>query len=184
MAFVACAVVRYRLLLYPSLIFMCYIVVRIIQIRDLEMSWTGEIMAAMVPVGTIFGLVAMHYGRTATGDWTIWFWMGEATVIGGFTFHSITALPATKLVMLLTIIFSTVVSLWFRGKFWNYAIVFVMEALLALFVALAFPIFEFILESILNEKLKKVGEKVRAHHALLEKHYESKLTETRESNRK
>jgi hypothetical protein len=59
-----------------------------------------------------------------------------------------------------------------------------MEALLALFVVLAFPIFEFILESILNEKLKKVGEKVRAHHALLEKHYESKLTETRESNRK
>jgi hypothetical protein len=33
-------------------------------------------------------------------------------------------------------------------------------------------VMELVLESILNEKLKKVGEKVRHHHKVLKNHYE------------
>ena len=48
------------------------------------------------------------------------------------------------------------------------------EGFLALFVAMVFPVMELVLEAVLNEKLRKVGDKVRAHHQVLERYYESK----------
>ena len=52
--------------------------------------------------------------------------------------------------------------------------VVVLEAILTFFVAVAFPVMELILEAILNEKLKKVGDKVRAHHDAVERYYAAK----------
>jgi hypothetical protein len=43
---------------------------------------------------------------------------------------------------------------------------------MGVFVALAFPIMEMVLEAILNEKLQKVGDKVRAHHRVVQAYYE------------
>ena len=50
----------------------------------------------------------------------------------------------------------------------------VLDVILAVLVAMAFPIMELLLEAILNEKLKKVGEKVRDHHRQLQSYYENK----------
>ena len=72
-------------------------------------------------------------------------------------------------------ILSGLAALWFRGLFWNYVSIIILIAVLAFFVAVAFPVMELILEAILNEKLRKVGDKVRAHHAALDKYYKAKL---------
>jgi hypothetical protein len=135
------------------------------------------------------GLLCMFYGRvvsvgdsdspdagtTTAPSWTWLFWSGEVLVIAMFTFNSMSAIPKTPLVLSLLGIFSALTALWFRGKFWNYVIVLVMEGLLGVFVALAFPVMELILEAVLNEKLKRVGDKVRAHHRQLEAYYAAKL---------
>ena len=186
MGFVACLVVRYRLLFYPAVLFMTYIVV-----RTAPGSWSSNTSEVVSPALIAIGLGLMHNGRRTmtTGDdqqqqqqqlWTIWFWMGEALVLGGFTFNSVgMQLPRTKFTMTALGVFAVLMSLWFRGKIWNYLLVVGLEGFAALFVALAFPVFEFMLEAIMNEKLKKVGDKVRAHHAVLEKHYEAKLAQAR-----
>ena len=68
-------------------------------------------------------------------------------------------------------IFAILSALWFRGKFWNYLIVMGLELFLAIFIAVSFPVFEMILEAILNDKLKKVGDKIRAQHKAMELYY-------------
>ena len=74
-------------------------------------------------------------------------------------------------------ILSALIALWFRGNVWNYCIVIVLIAIVALIVAMAFPIMELIVEAILNEKLRKVGEKVRHHHHVLQTYYEKKYND-------
>ena len=113
------------------------------------------------------------------------YWVGESMVIGMFTYNSIsgTELPSTiplQFILVVIGVFSSIAALWFRGKFWNYAIVIGLELFLAIFIAMAFPIMEMILEAVLNEKLKKVGEKVRAHHQHLERYYSSNSSNNKE----
>lgn len=62
-------------------------------------------------------------------------------------------------------------TLWLRGNAWKYATLVGLELFVAVVAALAFPIMEMILEQILNEKMRKVGEKVRAHSERLESYY-------------
>ena len=91
-----------------------------------------------------------------------------------FTLNSLGVPNKTVPIIAAVGVFSALAALWFRGKFWNYAIVIGLELFLAVFIALAFPIMEMVLEAILNDKLKKVGDKVRAHHAQMERYYQSK----------
>ena len=113
---------------------------------------------------------------SSSGDWNKQFWLGETIVIGMFCYNSLgsTVLQQNMVIMVALAIFSLLAALWFRGRFWNYIIVVGMIAVLAIVVAVAFPIMELLLEAILNEKLKKVGDKVRHHHDILQKHYEQK----------
>lgn len=60
-------------------------------------------------------------------------------------------------------IVSFLVTLWLRGKFWRYATLLGFEGIIALLIVMAFPIMEMILEEIVQEKMRKVGEKIRAH---------------------
>ena len=66
-----------------------------------------------------------------------------------------------------------VLTLWLRGNPWKYATVVALEVLLAVVAALAFPVMEMILEQILNDKLRRVGDKVRAHSERLEAYYQA-----------
>jgi hypothetical protein len=63
-------------------------------------------------------------------------------------------------------------ALWFRGKVWNYLVVIGLEVFFAIFIAVSFPVFEMILDAILNDKLKKVGDKIRAQHRVMERYYQ------------
>lgn len=183
LAGVAIFVVRYRLLLYPALAFLAFIAFRIFQrsqaVAD-QSTWD-----VMSPILLTAGLLSMHHGRTRDADWTKLFWLGESLVIAVFTYNSVSSsLPYMRAILVAIGIFAALAALWFRGRFWNYVIVIAMEAFLAIVVALAFPIIELILEQILNEKLKKVGDKMRQHHRVLEQYYEVKLEEERRSSRR
>lgn len=97
---------------------------------------------------------------------------GEILVVIMFTYNSVphksphVALGVAVLAFLLT--------LWLRGNPWKYATVVALEAFVAVLAALAFPILEMILEQILNDKMRKVGEKIRAHSDRLEAYYNGK----------
>ena len=185
MGAVAVILVRYRLTLYPALALLAYLGYRIYQSSRItvEDCVTCSIWEVMSPVILAFGSLCMFSGRTEAGDWTWLFWIGEALVIGTFTWNSVaSSIPKTALTYTALAAFAILSALWFRGKLWNYAIVVGLEIFLALFVALAFPIVEFILEAILNEKLRKVGDRVRMHHEVLSRYYEAQLDKLKKEN--
>jgi hypothetical protein len=135
------------------------------------------------------GLFLMHRAMThhntqlsdsKTRVWTTQYWIGEALVIAMFIFNSFsgTSFLSFKPILVWSGIgvLSILMALWFRGNVWNYCIVLVIIAIVALLVAMAFPIMELIVEAILNEKLRKVGDKVRHHHQLIHAHYEKNYT--------
>jgi TctA family transporter len=91
------------------------------------------------------------------------------------SYNSLSILPLTNpLVVAAIFVFAALAALWFRGSFWNYLMTLLFTGLLAILVAFAFPLMELILDAILQEKLKKVGERVRQHHKILKDYYESR----------
>ena len=134
-----------------------------------------EMKDMLSPLSIAVGLILMHSGRNEAYDWSWVFWMGETLVIVLFTLNSVEHIPRNVIAVGVLSIFAGLTALWFRGKFWNYIIVIAFEAFMAIFVALAFPVMEMVLEAVLNEKLKKVGEKIRSHHRQVEAHYAKKL---------
>lgn len=96
-------------------------------------------------------------------------------VLGTFMWNSVAGtVPGSPITIGAIGFISSIAALWFRGKFWNYVIVLAFEGLLILVVVMAFPVIEMLLETILNEKLRKVGDKVRAHQKQLEAYYANK----------
>jgi hypothetical protein len=195
LAGVTLILVRFRITLIPAILFLAYIAFSIFQRARLP---GNALLDTLPPLLIAVGLLCMYKGRQqlllvpagATTDaiakaalsgptppsWTWLFFFGEALVIGMFTFNSI-SFAKSPLVLGVLAVFSCLAALWFRGQLWNYVIVLVLEGFAALFVALAFPVMELILEAVLNEKLKKVGDKVRAHHRQLEAYYAAKMLE-------
>jgi hypothetical protein len=193
MGLVSVFVSRYRLLLFPALALLAFVAFKI---RSTPGSDSLEILSPFF-IGT--GLIIMYQASsgswattttttldnggavdggslittTTTINWLL-YWLGETIVISIFTYNSVGSTSPTPFVVFGCTVFGLVTGLWFRGKFWNYIIVIGLELLMALFIAVSFPVFEMILEAILNEKLKKVGEKVRAHHDYMEKYYSSR----------
>mmetsp|Transcript_6630 Transcript_6630/g.14744 ORF Transcript_6630/g.14744 Transcript_6630/m.14744 type:complete len:352 (-) Transcript_6630:14-1069(-) len=196
MGAVAVIIVRFRLTLYPSLLFMGYAVFSVVgkaSVRGGSVYDTGgvELTDALSPALIIVGLWLMSMGAFSvaaaqSGDeqpvrtWSWLFWVGESMVISLFSYNSITSVPWNLLTLGTLSIAGALLALWFRGSFYNYLIVVVVECIFAVLVALAFPIMELLLEAILNEKLKKVGEKVRDHHREVERYYQTKM-EARQS---
>jgi hypothetical protein len=189
MGAVSVIVSKYRVTLYPAQAFLAFIAYRIFQrTREPGGSSTWDVTS---PILITAGLWAMHTGRISpdsiggtVGNWSMttwWFWLGEALVIGVFTYNSASILPKTRLVMSGIAIFSALAALYLRGSVWNYATVVGMQVALALLVGIAFPFVEMILDAILNEKLKRVGDRVRAHHEVVEAYYKNKLEQRKTS---
>lgn len=196
MAVAAVLLVRYRILFYPAVAFLTFVVVQIFRTTRQHLAAAGGAgtsslyLECLPPIAIFLGLVAMRWGRreveedgsTGGSEWTLLFWLGEATVIASFTYNSCSSLPKTPILIGGISTFAAVASLWFRGRLWNYLLVIGLEVFLAIFVALSFPVIEMILDSILNEKLKKVGDKVRVHHEILEVHYKAKLEKMKQQS--
>jgi len=165
MAVVSLLIVRYRWLLLPALAFLAFIAFKI---HSMTQSGTVEVLSPFL-LGT--GLILMH--QSYESGWWL-YWLGESLVIAMFTSNSMAGMARTPTLYVIIGITSALAALWFRGKVWNYGIVLGLELFLAIFIAMAFPIMEMVLEAVLNDKLKKVGDKVRAHHVQMEKYYQAK----------
>jgi len=170
MAVVSVVVVRYIWTVIPALGFLCFIAFRIYSATTPSGSPALSLADFSSPFVLGAGICIMY---SAQGRW-FYYLVGESMVIGMFAYNSSGALEPSKPLLIGICIFAFLAALWFRGKFWNYAIVIGLEAFIAIFIAVAFPIMEMMLEAVVNEKLKKVGEKVRSHHLLLERYYEAK----------
>ncbi|KAL7558521.1 hypothetical protein ACA910_008115 [Epithemia clementina (nom. ined.)] len=181
MGVAAVLVVRYRWTAIPALLFMAYIVVQVVgkaSIRGGSVYDTGaSLYDAISPILIFIGLFFMFLGRTRGSeeqeakDWTWLFWLGETMVVALFSYNSLINAPWNIFSYSLLAVAAGLLALWFRGKFYNYLTALVLEVILAVLIAMAFPIMELVLEAILNEKLKKVGEKIRSHHRQLEQYY-------------
>jgi hypothetical protein len=165
MGAVSVIVIRYRWTLFPALAFLAFIAFRIYTVAATTPGSRGDMLS---PFMIAIGLIVMNQSQ----EGRFWFYLaGESLVIYMFTWNSLGPVAKTTPLYVAVGLFSLLSALWFRGKFWNYILVIGLELFLALFIALAFPIMEMVLEAILNDKLKKVGDKVRAHHAHLERYY-------------
>ena len=170
MATVSLFVVRYIWTLMIALAFLTFVAIRIYSVAD---GGTGMSKAdVMSPFLLASGLIVMYQSQGS-----FWmYWLGESLVIGMFTFNSlntVTLFNQSSVIYIVIGLFAVIAALWFRGKFWNYATVLGLELFLAIFIALAFPIMEMVLEAILNDKLRKVGDKLRQQHQQMEKYYSS-----------
>ncbi|KAG7370347.1 heat shock protein DnaJ domain protein [Nitzschia inconspicua] len=146
------------------------------------------------PIVTGTGLIIMY--KASVGSWSrsviesdtdnsttstdpsihFWlYWIGESMVIFMVTHHALgPSRRTTPIVISGAATFGVLAALWFRGKFWNYIIVLLLEVFMACFILVSFPIVEMILEAVLDDKLKKMGDKVRAKYAYMERYYASK----------
>ncbi|KAL3826971.1 hypothetical protein ACHAXA_000035 [Cyclostephanos tholiformis] len=111
--------------------------------------------------GDAVARAATTAAATAYLDWSWTFWFGEALVMLLFVSNSFDR--QGRALMIAFAVVSLLFTLWLRGRFWRYAIVLVLEGVVAMACLVVFPIMEMILESIVEEKMRKVGEKIRAH---------------------
>lgn len=89
-----------------------------------------------------------------------------------FTYNSLPPQESPTMFIIIGVIMS-ILTLWLRGDLWKYLTLTALEVILAIMIALLFPVMEMLLEAILNEKLRKVGEKVRAQNARMEAYYKN-----------
>ncbi len=128
-----------------------------------ENAILGDGIGAVVAEAMTTTAAAAAAAATTTTylDWSWTFWFGEALVMSLFVSNSFE--KHTRSLVLVYVAVSLLCTLWLRGRFWRYASVLLIEAIIALACVVIFPIMEMILESIVEEKMRKVGEKIRAH---------------------
>lgn len=128
--------------------------------RRYVMITTPDTADASASAAEEVGVVAAAVVTTYL-EWSWTFWLGETTVMSSFLCNSFE--KQTRGIIVGFSIFSLLLSLWLRGKFWRYSTLLGLEAFVAMLIVIVFPIMEMILESIVEEKMRKVGEKIRAH---------------------
>jgi len=175
MAAVATFACRYKILMVPMLGFLCFIAYRIFGAVKAAPANSGASLADMIsPLAIGVGLLCLYSGRDFPDvTWSYTFWFGEGLVVAMFTLNSIQVPKSSALVVFVGIL-SFLVTLWLRGKLWRYVTVIGLEAFVGIVAVMAFPIMEMILDELLKEKMRKVGEKVRLDAKLMKEYYEGK----------
>lgn len=171
MAIASTLICRYKILMIPGILFLCFISYRTIKAAQItNPPGTIGTYEKVAPIGISFSLYLMHIGRDFPDKpWSWTFWLGEAAVMTFFFLNSMPSYSGASAVAFS--IGSVFLTLILRGKIWRYALIVCIEAGLAFIAVLAFPIMEMIFEEIMNEKLRKIGEKIRAQSKHVEKLY-------------
>lgn len=166
---------RYKITLVPLVLFLLFVA------NNLRILDSSKVVDIAVPLGLATGVILMHLGRatvpsesdasvyvSTTSTWLFFF--GEAIAIATFIKTSVInpTSEISPIVYGVIVVTASVVALILQGRFWRYAFVVAFEAFLALLTVLVFPVLEMLLQEIMNDKLKKVGEKIRAHGKRME----------------
>lgn len=178
MASVSLFISKFKYVSISALLFLLYTSFQISKARK-EAKAMISLFDVMSPLIIGVGIMIMYYGRVSPptdGSYSFWswtFWLGESTVMSMFALNTIAGKENSSLKPSVPLgigvfIISTIICLLLRGKFWRYVFVLGFEMGLALVAVMIFPIMEMILEEIMNEKLKKVGNKIRVYSKLVE----------------
>ena len=119
------------------------------------------------------GFYLMYIGRI--NEKQTFFFFGECIVMTLFMVNSITPAdsisaswrPSAAIITALAIL-SSLISLYVRGNFWKYTTIVLIVLGLSILIALVCPMMEMILEEIMMQKIRKVGEKVRQYSLIVE----------------
>ena len=127
----------------------------------------------------------MYFAKSAAysdtpGEWSKFFWTGEVLVMTMFCLNTLASNEASFLRPSLVLgivcyIFFGLIGLYIRGKGWRYLTFLAVELGCALVAVLVFPIMEMIMETLVDEKMKKVGERVRLYSKVMEENYQNQL---------
>jgi len=161
MAAVSLVLVRYRWTLVPTLLFLLYIAVQMIREITNTTTNTHGWVDLHSPLVLTTGVLLMHvYPDT----WK--FAVGEGLVIFMFIANSLK--PTHMGIYAACGVVALLAAWWLRGSFWRYLYTLLAEGALIVLTAVAFPLMEMVVEAVLAEKLRKVGDKVRAHYHLVQ----------------
>lgn len=191
MAFVSLFLTRYKYITFAAMLVLTYSSFQIFKARKEAAIIT--IFDSLSPIIIGAGIFVMHFGRIprpsdeTSGDHKFWswmFWSGESLVLTMFALNTVTGKENSSLKPSLPLVIgfyvlSLLICLYLRGKTWRYLIVLAFELTFALLAVIVFPIMEMILEEIMNEKLKKVGHKVRQYSKAMEESYNRKLEDAK-----
>lgn len=183
MAMTSVFVVRYKYLALIGILFLLYTA---FQIKRASLSNPNIVTSfdILSPMLIASGVAIMYVGRGVEENnyWTKTFWIGEALIMTMFCLNTLAAKESSALrpnIVLgigIYIVFA-IVALLLRGKGWRYLTLLGIEMMFALAAVLIFPIMEMILEEIMNEKLRKVGDRVRLYNKHMEESYKQKIEE-------
>uniref|UniRef100_A0A7S2S209 J domain-containing protein n=1 Tax=Eucampia antarctica TaxID=49252 RepID=A0A7S2S209_9STRA len=165
---------RFKYLVIPAILFLGFVFYRVMKTSKAKniptMIGTYEKVS---PLCISMGLFLMYYGRSFPDKpWSWTFWLGETIVMTFFFLNSVPKFNVFLAGCLLLV--SIIITLILRGKFWRYAFILSIEAGLAFIAVLGFPIMEMIFEELMNEKLRKIGDKIRAQSKQVEALYNQK----------
>jgi len=178
MAIISTLLSRFRYLLYPTVLFLLFTSTRIFRAHRNKPPLATRFDIAN-PILIALGMYVMHSARRHAylqkeEEFATWkFYFAEVMVMTLFILNSLTtdkSAPVRPSPMVCGgyTAMSVIVCFWIRGRVWRYAILVVMELGCALSAVLVFPLMEMVLEEIMKDKLKKIGEKVRAYATVLE----------------
>lgn len=203
MAFVSLFLSKFKYTTIPTMLFLLYTSYQISRARnDKTHLITNFDIASPLLIG--LGILLLYYGRVVSlplseenvedtnetqlkqSFWSWTFWLGETIVMTMFAINTVTGRENSPLKPSLPLgiaffILSLIACLILRGKTWRYVSLLGFEICLALLAVLIFPIMEMILEEIMNDKLKKIGNKVRQYSKAMEENYKAKLEEKERS---
>lgn len=185
MAAASLFITRWKYTTIPAILFLSYTSLQVYQARNKET--TGPLITTfdiISPLCISTGMLLMFFGRSDSeqGPWTKTFWAGEALVMTLFCLNTLssreatTLRPSLPLSLGLYFIFG-LLALYIRGKGWRYISCLSIELGCALVAVLVFPMMEMLMETLIDEKLKKVGERVRLYSKVMEETYQAKLEE-------
>lgn len=183
MAVTSLFLVRYKYLALLGILFLTYTAFQIkrASTSNPKMITTFDFVSPML---IAFGVILMYLGKgdAENNYWTKTFWLGEALIMTMFCLNTIAAKESSAVrpnfvIGIAAYIAFAAIALIVRGKGWRYITILGMEMILSLAAILIFPIMEMILEEIMNEKMRKIGEKVRLYNQQMEESYKKKMEE-------
>jgi hypothetical protein len=196
MAITSVIITRWKYTTIPAVLFLLYTSFQIFRAKSSGSSGVNLIQTydILSPILLATGLIIMytwknnsHYqqqeGEVETQfQWNKMFWMGETLIMTIFCINTLVSKEASSVRPSLGLgvglyVFFAMIALFIRGKGWRYMTILSMELGLALVAVLVFPIMEMIMEALVDEKMKKVGERVRLYARVMEEHHRREVEE-------
>lgn len=189
MAITSVIITRWKYTTIPAVLFLLYTSFQIFRAKSTSSANAIQTYDILSPILLAIGLIIMYTSKYNSQQqdgipfqWNKMFWMGETLIMTMFCINTLVSKEASSVrpswgLGMALYVFFAIVALLIRGKGWRYMTILSMELGLALVAVMVFPIMEMIMEALVDEKMKKVGERVRLYAKVMEEHHRRELEE-------